>query len=266
MALISHTSPPLACARRFSSLPCAQVSAAALLAVCLASGTVGNTVEAQTTSATPAGVDETKIPDWVKKQADNPVKWIIQQENKPKAKTAVEEKAITKKAVAKKAGRAEEEAVVATPAPAPITTTVRAAAPASAGASASPSTNITAKPAEEPAAVAVEAPAVAPIPAVAALAPPPEPKAPPPPLIEELVPINQPQPVLNREVLQAGIRSGRVLVSFTVNTDGSVKDPAVTETSDRLLNRSVIAAVKQWVYKPINKPQTKTVEIAFQLE
>ncbi len=205
-------------------------------------------------ASAPAGADD-KIPDWVKKQAENPMKWIIQQDSKPKAKVATPEEKAVKRAAAKKA-KAEEDTVAATPTPPPRATPT---AP-----------SVTATPTPAKAAVvepATDTPAVEPA-KVATLAPAPEPE----PLksakaaLDELVPISQAQPVLSRDILQAGIRQGRVVVKFNVNADGSVTDVAVSETSDKLLNKSVVAAVKQWIYKPINQAQSNTAEIAFKLE
>jgi TonB family protein len=215
----------------------------------------------------PAAADD-KIPEWVKKQADNPIKWIIQQDGKPKTKPATaEEKPVKRAATAPKKAKSEEEntvaapvantrtvpaAAVAKPSPAPLVNEPVLAAPAPVKTPEQPVAN---KAAEPPAAVATLAPAPEAAPLLSAKA-----------ALDALVPISQAQPVLSRDILQAGIRQGRVMVKFMVNADGSVTDVAVAETSDKLLNKSVIAAVKQWIYKPITQAQANTAEIAFKLE
>lgn len=266
---------------RFSPPVYSPSSASSLALLALSLALLSPALRAQSTApapaaapaAAPASADD-KIPDWVKKQADNPIKWIIQQDGKPKTKPASAEdkpdkpaKRAAAPATAKKA-KSEEENTVA----APVANTRTTPATAATKPSPAPAVNnesILAAPVktpEQPAAsktVAAEPPA-----AVATLAPAPEvaPLKSAKAALDELVPISQAQPVLTRDILQAGIRQGRVMVKFIVNADGSVTDVAVAETSDKLLNKSVIAAVKQWIYKPITQAQSNTAEIAFKLE
>jgi TonB family protein len=223
----------------------------------------------QGSASAAANGDDKNIPDWVKKQADNPIKWIIQQDPKAKTKPAVDEKAAAAAAAKKAAAaaarkaRAEEIPVVSTRAVTPTTNTnTNTTAPVSSNAvtTAAP---VTSEPATPPPAPAPEPVAT---PAVAALSPEPEPKELPKPLLADLIPISQPQPNLPREFLQSGARAGRVVVNFTVNPDGSVSDAAISESSDRLLNRAVLSAVKQWIYKPIAQSQPNSAVIAFQLD
>lgn len=268
------------------------ISYAALVAGCALSSSlmVSPSIHAQTPAPAPANSgDDKNIPEWVKKQADNPIKWIIQQDNKNKP--SKDEKP-AKKAATKKPVRDEE---VASPAPInPVSvrtpsvtngtgTITRTAAPVTATpVAATPDTNTTANPNPAAAAAtqttspAAEAGNTPELNAAAIPAPPPaetKPVEAPNPsnaavaqVIDELIPISQPQPTLPREFLQSGAKSGRVVVNFIVNPDGNVSDVAITETSDRLLNRSVTNAVKQWIYKPISKPLPNRAEIAFQLD
>ncbi len=237
----------------------------------------GASVPASGASGASGATGEDKnIPDWVKKQADNPIKWIIQQDPKTKAKPAADERAAAaaaaKKAAAAaaKKAKAEETPVVntrnATPAATANTSSAASTAavvnttPQAASTVAAPVTNAPTTPTPAPVPEPIATPAVA------ALSPEPEPKEPPKPLLAELIPISQPQPNLPREFLLGGSRAGRVVVNFTVNPDGSVSDAVIGESSDRLLNRAVLSAVKQWIYKPIPQAQPNSAVIAFQLE
>jgi TonB family protein len=248
-------------------------SACGLALLTLSLALLSPALKAQSAAPAPAAAPaaataDDKIPEWVKKQADNPIKWIIQQDGKPKTKPATaEEKPAKRAATTPKKAKSEEEntvaapvantrttpaAAVAKPSPAPVVNEPVLAAPA---ANKTPEQAVANKAAEPPAAVATLAPAPEAAPLLGAKA-----------ALDALVPISQAQPVLSRDILQAGIRQGRVMVKFMVNADGSVTDVTVAETSDKLLNKSVIAAVKQWIYKPITQAQANTAEIAFKLE
>lgn len=242
----------------------------------LALATISPALMAQSSAAPAAAASapanpEDKIPDWVKKQADNPIKWIIKQDNKTKTKPAAvaEEKAPKRPAAttAKKAKPEDEAPALAAPVINTRSNTV-ATKPADAPAIATPAAIAPPAVADAPATNAKPAVTEPPAATVATLSPPPEaaPLKSAKAALEEMVPISQAQPALSREVIQAGIRQGRVLVKFMVNPDGSVSDVAIAESSDKLLNKSVVAAVKQWIYKPINQQQPNTAEIAFKLE
>lgn len=101
--------------------------------------------------------------------------------------------------------------------------------------------------------------------------PAPEPVAPPPPRpapqqarpANELVAISTPQPAYPPEAARAGT-SGEVVLSFTVNTDGSVSDIDIVSARPRgVFERSAQAAVRRWRFQPIGSPQQVTRTFSF---
>lgn len=62
------------------------------------------------------------------------------------------------------------------------------------------------------------------------------------------------------------LRRGGVQVRFTVLPDGSVAEPAVVTSTHPRLNASALAAVAQWRFAPVHRPQAGTVELAFDLD
>ena len=130
--------------------------------------------------------------------------------------------------------------------------------------------------AQEQAAAAVQAPPPPPAPVVrappqeTALAPAPVVSAPPPPAPTRnantaLVPVFAPQPAYPQEALNAGT-TGEVVLSFTVNTDGSVSNLSVVSAKPRgVFDRVVRSAVSRWRFQPIDSPQTMTRTFTFKL-
>jgi TonB family protein len=218
---------------------------------------------------TPPEVDESKIPDWVKRQARSPYKIIIES-NTVRAKPAA----------------AKGDDGGAKPAPKRVATTAAPAAPnpgpaSTADAAVTPMA-VTAEPITEdpgqPARVEASTAALLPVPvpelaAVAALAPSatpaPDPASPPavatvatrqaPPL--QLV--SRVEPVIPLDLVDDRLNSANVVVGFTVNADGEVVNPSVTSTSDPRLNRSVLRAVRSWRYAPIEAPRQHAVRFEF---
>ena len=101
-----------------------------------------------------------------------------------------------------------------------------------------------------------------PAPAPVTAAPPP----PPPPVVRTaspLVPVFAPQPAYPDAALNAGT-AGEVVVSFTINTDGSVSNVAVVSARPRgVFERNVRASVSRWRFQPIDAPQTLTRTFSF---
>ena len=99
--------------------------------------------------------------------------------------------------------------------------------------------------------------------ATVAAAPPPRPAAPPPAAptraaSSDLVPISTPQPAYPPAAQRSGT-AGQVVVSFTVNSDGSVGDINVVSARPRgVFERSVQQAVRRWKFQPISGTQTVT--------
>jgi protein TonB len=74
-----------------------------------------------------------------------------------------------------------------------------------------------------------------------------------------------PQPAYPQQALAAGT-SGEVVLSFVVNTDGSVGDLNVVSSKPRgAFDRAVRAAVSRWRFQPIDAPQTVTRTFTFKL-
>ena len=111
-------------------------------------------------------------------------------------------------------------------------------------------------PAAQPQAQAQEP---APAPVEAAPPPRPTPAAPAPARAAgDLVAVSTPQPVYPPEARRAGT-AGQVVVSFTVNADGSVSDIDIVSARPRgVFERNVQAAVRRWKFEPISGPQTVT--------
>jgi TonB family protein len=81
----------------------------------------------------------------------------------------------------------------------------------------------------------------------------------------DLKPIFQPQPEIPRD-MRASIANGRVVLSFTVQPDGTVREAAVVRTTNRRLGKSALDAISQWRFEPIRVAQTAQVEIEFGLQ
>ena len=119
---------------------------------------------------------------------------------------------------------------------------------------------------EAAAAVAQPAPAQAvppqqqPVPPPVVAAPPVQRPTPvtPRPAANELVAISTPQPAYPPEAARSKT-SGQVVVSFTVNSDGSVSDIDIVSARPRgVFERNVQAALRRWKFQPIAGPQTVT--------
>ena len=105
-----------------------------------------------------------------------------------------------------------------------------------------------------------------PPPAAAATPPRPTP-APPAPArsVNELVPISTPQPAYPPEALRSGI-TGEVVVSFTVNADGSVSNINIVSARPRgVFERNVQSAVRRWKFQPISGSQNVNRTFTFAL-
>ena len=237
-------------------------------------------------AATPPTVDESKLPEWVKRQARSPYKVIIES-SAAKARTLVAGSGSAAAAVPKEdnAARLAKKAPPAAPVAA-VATPTTAKADASATAVAAPS----AAPPSTPEAVtrgselrdtAADSPspanlldvstatsipaepvtlqlATATVPATAAAtlpAPPPEPSP--------LTLLNRVEPEFPSDLVNDRLNQANVVVSFTVRADGEVVNALVASSSDPQLNRSVLRAVRAWRYAPIDAPREHNVRFAF---
>lgn len=89
--------------------------------------------------------------------------------------------------------------------------------------------------------------------------------APEPEREDTLTVLAQPQPDIPRD-LRNTLSSGKVTLAFTVQPDGSVRDPSVVSSSHRRLNRPALEAVAQWKFAPIRTAQAAKVELEFDLQ
>jgi TonB family protein len=238
---------------------------------------VGSAALAQA-APTPVDVDESKIPDWVKRQARSPYKVIIES-NTQRGKPVMSRDDGTKPA--------QPKAPAAQPATAIVKTDTRVlaaatAAPMSERAASTPpvemaSAGTVAEPEPESASAPTSVPAAVPAPvletaaaaaATAATAGPEPATLMSAPLAapRELTPlqlVNRVEPVFPLDLIDERLKAANVVVGFTVNPDGEVVNPSVTSTSDSRLNRSVLRAVRAWRYAPIDTPRPHAVRFEF---
>lgn len=205
-------------------------------------------------------VDESKIPEWVKRQARSPYKVIIDS-NTVKSKPAAPKDDAGTKAAAKK----------------PPLKTTSAAAP-EAEKAATPLTNnggaasvATALPTQATPVETAAVPAPVPRPAVESM---PAPAAAPVTLAAQTVPAEPPaltllksiEPVLSPELLDSRLNTAKVVVAFTVTAGGEVSNLSIASTTDSRLNRAVLRALQGWRYAPIPEPREHMVSFAFATE
>ncbi|MGH6623059.1 MAG: energy transducer TonB [Burkholderiaceae bacterium] len=81
-----------------------------------------------------------------------------------------------------------------------------------------------------------------------------------------LVPVSRPQPAFPQQALRDRV-AGRVVARVTVGTDGTVSAVEIeSSTPPRVFDRAAVAALRQWRYAPIDRPQQTTIELDFKLE
>jgi TonB family protein len=209
-------------------------------------------------------IDESKIPEWVKRQARSPYKVIIDS-NTVKAKpVAPKEEAVAKPAAkkppVKAAAAAAPEADKAGPA---LTGNTLASTPASAAtaqplvAPAAAVGTAAAPPPQAPASEGIVAATAAPA-TLSARAAPAQPPA--------LTLLKRVEPVLSPDLIDSRLNSAKVVVAFTVTASGEVSNLSVTSTTDSRLSRAVLRALQGWRYAPIPEPREHMVSFAFATE
>lgn len=226
----------------------------------VASMCLAASVFAQAAPAPPI-VDESKLPEWVKRQARSPYKVIIEsQAVKPKPPPLKDDET-ARRAVKKTATAAAPPEAVAADKARPASAVEAAARPA---AEVPDRPNTT-----EPAAVATAPPTLAPVieHALATARPlAPEPVAPPivalPPEPTPLQLLDGGNPVIPADAFDSQSRA-EVVVRFTVNPNGEISKLTVVSSSNARLNRSVLRAVQGWRYAPIASPREHNVSFAF---
>jgi TonB family protein len=276
--------------------------AAALCALLGApSSALAQTQQPAPSSGNTQGNSQESVSDRTRRLADNPLKWIMMQDDRPRrgnapasanaqrpATPAAAAATAPAQAAAAGTGAARPAAAAATPAAtsaatpaaataaapaaaartaaAPTTPGPAAATPAVAPAATGPATTAAASSAGVAAAPAAATQQSAPVLPAAAVA---APTAAAAPVVEEDQPlklVKQVAPEIGRSILQRGIRKGDVRVSFTVMPDGTVTDAAIVSTTNSVLNAPILAAVRQWRYEPIRRQQQHGAQIAFDLD
>jgi TonB family protein len=215
------------------------------------------------------GLDESKIPDWIKRQAASPQKTILNS-TKPKAEPAKAEVVPVRvgRTVSRRLPPLAMEPTAAGPA---VRTVSEPTAVDAAGPAATPATT-----APPPTALPVAAPVAADVPGGAppgltqpvpdTAEPPPAPAAPAqaePAALPNLELIERADPALTADLIDARLADASVTVSFTVGTQGEVIAPQIVASTDRRLNRPVLRAVAEWRYAPVSAPRPHTVKFSF---
>jgi TonB family protein len=70
--------------------------------------------------------------------------------------------------------------------------------------------------------------------------------------VQQATPISQVAPAYSHD-LRASRVEGEVVVSFTISATGRVLNPVVVSSSDRLLEKPTLAAVRKWTFAPAMK-------------
>ena len=215
-------------------------------------------------AAQPPEIDESKIPEWVKRQARSPYKVIIES-NAVKAKPAPapapappkdDAKVVAKKSPVKAAAPAASEAAGKSP---PLAAAAASNSSAARPAAAEQTLGDSATSGVAPTAAASALPAAAELEMrTARLAPAAEP--------QPLTLVKRVEPALSAGLLDGRLATAKVVVAFTVTTSGEVANLSVASTSDPRLNRSVLRAVQAWRYAPIPEPREHMVSFAFSVE
>ena len=208
-------------------------------------------------------VDESKLPEWVKRQARSPYKVIIEsQVVKPKptapATQAVKDDEAARRVAKKAAPAAASTDVIAAEKPRPVAAADAASAPAAALPDQGNAVAAAALPAAAPVIEQTLAAArpLSPEPVSApVLAAPPE----PPPL--QL--LDGGDPVIPADAFDNQRGRAEVVVRFTVTPTGEVSKLTLMSSNNARLNRSVLRAVQGWRYAPIAMAREHNVSFAF---
>ena len=218
------------------------------------------------TAATPPVVDESKLPEWVKRQARSPYKVIIESQTVKPRPQPVKEDEGTRRVVKKAAHAAPPIEVIAAENASLVSAAEAAATPADAGPDRAGATApaVVARvppvptPPAEPVAEQTLATArpLAPEPVSAPVLAVPQEPAP-------LQLLDGGDPVFPADLFDSQRGRAEVVVAFTVNPNGEVSKLAVVSSSNARLNRSVLRAVQGWRYAPIAAPREHRVSFGF---
>jgi TonB family protein len=188
-------------------------------------------------------VDESKLPDWVKRQAASPQKFIINSAGvRPKAEPSKPQPVSVP--AAHQAERKLPPQTTEHTAKQPDVQAVPVADPASGRASPPGEVTTDIPPAIEPTPARPAAVVEVPMPTLV--------------LLKKVVPVLSPE--LLDELVEAS-----VTVSFSVGIQGEIIDPQISASGDQRLNRSVLRALHGWRYAPISEPRRHSVTFVFAL-
>jgi TonB family protein len=83
--------------------------------------------------------------------------------------------------------------------------------------------------------------------------------------VGDIVLVERVEPKFPTQAIRAGIDSGSVTVKFTVETDGSVSNPTVTDAKPRrgVFDDAALRAVLRWKFKPLPAPRDTSVIVVF---
>ena len=70
--------------------------------------------------------------------------------------------------------------------------------------------------------------------------------------VQNATPVSQAVPAYSHELRASGVE-GEVVVGFTITAKGDVVNPVVVSSTDMLLNRPTLAAVRKWKFAPALK-------------
>lgn len=83
--------------------------------------------------------------------------------------------------------------------------------------------------------------------------------------VGDIVLVERVEPKFPAQAVREGIDQGSVTVKFTVETDGSVSNPTVTDAKPRrgVFDDAALRAVAKWKFKPIAAAKDTTVTVDF---
>ena len=107
-----------------------------------------------------------------------------------------------------------------------------------------------------------EPPVIAPPPVVVA---PPAP-APKPAIRRGVTPIFRVEPIYPKDVIRAGIESGKVVCRLSIDEKGNVTDVRIVESNPpRVFDSAVVRALSQWKFQPEGDRYIAEIEVNFSL-
>ena len=86
------------------------------------------------------------------------------------------------------------------------------------------------------------------------------------PEVRKVEPITRVQPEYPREVIWAGISSGRVVARLHIDETGNVTEVSIKESNPKkVFDHEVIRALSQWKFRPEGESFVNDIEVKFEL-